>query len=116
MQSLFHAAERIREGASVVVFPEATITGREGARMLPFKKGGFLLAKKAKVPVQPFTISGSAAVAPEDRTRTLQRVHPGVVNVFIHPPIDPEEYGAMSVAAFSDRVRSVIEKPLLHEN
>jgi 1-acyl-sn-glycerol-3-phosphate acyltransferase len=59
-KSLDDAAERIRSGTSVVVFPEGT-RSFDGA-MRSFRKGSFRLAVKAGIPVVPLTIDGSHLV------------------------------------------------------
>jgi 1-acyl-sn-glycerol-3-phosphate acyltransferase len=56
------AAETIRAGKSAAVFAEGT-RSRDG-RFLPFKKGPFVLAIAAQVPVVPILIEGSHALMP----------------------------------------------------
>lgn len=85
LKSMQVAAERIRNGASVVVFPEGTRSG--DGRLLPFKKGGFLLAMRAGVPVVPFTISGSTAVNPGKRLE----LHRGTIRITLSDPIRIED-------------------------
>lgn len=67
------AAERIREGASVVVYPEGT-RGKSYA-LRPFKKGPFVLAVAAGVPIVPTIIHGTIEVLPRGsfwvRARTI---------------------------------------------
>lgn len=58
--SLEKAARRIREGISVLVFPEGT-RSRTG-RLQRFKKGGFMLALKAGVPVVPVVVLGTQEI------------------------------------------------------
>lgn len=60
--SLRKGGERIRNGATILAFPEGTRTGR--GRILPFKKGVFVLALEAGVPIVPVAISGSGKVLP----------------------------------------------------
>lgn len=75
------AAERIREGASVVVYPEGT-RGRSYA-LRPFKKGPFVLAVAAGVPIVPTIIHGSIEVLP----RGSFRVRSGTIDVHFLEPI-----------------------------
>lgn len=67
------AAERIRDGASVVVYPEGT-RGKSYA-LRPFKKGPFVLAVAAGVPIVPTIIHGTIEVLPRGsfwvRSRTI---------------------------------------------
>jgi 1-acyl-sn-glycerol-3-phosphate acyltransferase len=81
MKSMVLAAGRIAAGASVVIFPEGTRT--PDGELLPFKRGAFLLAAKAGVPIVPFTINGSREVNPPNRLE----LRPGTVSVSFAAPI-----------------------------
>lgn len=76
------AAERIRAGASVVVFPEGT-RGRTYA-LREFKKGPFVLAVAAGVPIVPVIVQGTLQVMSRDSFR----VRAGVVNIHFLESID----------------------------
>ena len=76
------AAERIQAGASVVVFPEGT-RGRNDA-LRQFKKGPFVLAVAAGVPIVPTIVHGTLEVMPRDSFR----VRSGVVDIHFLEPID----------------------------
>lgn len=69
------AAKRIRAGASVVVYPEGT-RGRS-YKLRPFKKGPFVLAVAAGVPVVPTLVHGTIEVLP----RGAFWLTPGTVHV-----------------------------------
>ena len=83
LKSMDNAAAIIRSGKSVVMFPEGTRS--RDFRMLPFKRGGFMLALKAGVPVVPVTINGSGRVNPAGRTRLYR----GDISVTLHPALIP---------------------------
>lgn len=81
-ESFRAGVERLQNGQSVLLFPEET-RSLDG-NLLPFKRGGFLLAQKAGVPVVPVGIHGSIDV----RERNSFRIHPGEVWVRYGAPID----------------------------
>ena len=58
----------LKEGMSVVVFPEGSRT--YNGRMTAFKRGAFMLADELQLPVVPLTINGSFDVMP--RTSLFQ--------------------------------------------
>jgi 1-acyl-sn-glycerol-3-phosphate acyltransferase len=81
------AAERIRAGTPVVVYPEGT-RGKTYA-LRPFKKGPFVLAITAGVPIVPTIVHGSMDVMP----RGSWRVRPGNVDVHFLEPIETAGLG-----------------------
>lgn len=75
------AAERIRGGASVVVFPEGTRGTSYALR--PFKKGPFVLAISAQAPVVPTVVHGTLEALPRGRVW----VRGGQVDVHFLEPV-----------------------------
>jgi 1-acyl-sn-glycerol-3-phosphate acyltransferase len=57
LPAIDRAAEALRDGNSFLIFPEGT-RSRTGA-LLPFKKGGFIMAIKGQAPVVPVGITGA---------------------------------------------------------
>lgn len=104
MQSLDEAALRIRNGKSIMTFPEGT-RSRDG-EIKEFKQGTFYLAIKSGVPIIPVTIIGSGQIMPK---RSL-RVRPGRVKLIIDKPIDVKKYGVEDRQALIKKVRNVIIK------
>lgn len=74
-------------GMSLVIFPEGSRTF--DGKMIPFKRGAFMLAAEYKLPVVPITIDGSFKAMP----RTTYNVTPCTITLTIHPPIYPGEKG-----------------------
>lgn len=57
------AARRLKDGMSIVIFPEGTWS--LDGNLLPFKKGGFSLALKTGISVVPVGITGTGQLQPE---------------------------------------------------
>jgi 1-acyl-sn-glycerol-3-phosphate acyltransferase len=103
MKSLDMAAQKIREGKSVMTFPEGT-RSKDG-KIKPFKQGMFHLAIKSGVPIIPITIIGAGNIMPK---RSL-RINPGKITMIIDKPIDVAGYTIEARAALIERVMHVIE-------
>ena len=110
-ESMQAAAEHVRGGKSVIVFAEGT-RGPGGGRMLPFKKGGFVLAKRAAVPIQPMTILDSDRIIPPKRKQWIQPIRKGTVHVVLHPQLTPETIENSSVEELREMLRETIGGPL----
>jgi len=109
MASYDKAARQIRSGTSIVVFVEGTRS--PDGRLLPFKKGGFMLALAAGVPIVPLTIIGGSRVLP---TKSW-RMRPGPMRAVFHEPIDPTQYSIETkenlMAAVRKAIASSLEQP-----
>ena len=57
LPAIERAAAALRDGNSFLIFPEGT-RSRTG-ELLPFKKGGFIMALKGRAPVVPVAIAGT---------------------------------------------------------
>lgn len=98
MRSLRAARALMGRGVSVMLFPEGT-RGPGGA-MLPFKHGGFALAREAQAPIVPIAIRGSAAVL----ARRSLAIHAGEVDVEVGAPV------AVTGVDHDDLMREVRER------
>jgi 1-acyl-sn-glycerol-3-phosphate acyltransferase len=97
------AAESLRQGNSFLVFPEGT-RSRTG-ELLPFKKGGFIMALQAQVPVMPVAVSGGRA----SMRKGSAVVRPVRVTVRIGPPIPTEGLTIDDRDALIERTRAAVQ-------
>jgi 1-acyl-sn-glycerol-3-phosphate acyltransferase len=104
MASIARGSESLRAGNSFLIFPEGT-RSRTG-ELLPFKKGGFIMALQANVPVVPVAIQGGRAAM----RKGSPFVRPVSVSVRIGAPISTE---GMTVAD-RDRLISMVRDEIAH--
>lgn len=109
-ESLRRAAQHVRQGRNVLVFPEGTRGG--GTTLLPFKKGGFVLAIESQVPILPMAVIGTDRVLPKKGFR----ITPGPVRVVIGDSIPTAGYGYADRDRLMERVRKVIENEMKIDN
>lgn len=106
IRAMDRAAEALRAGRSFLVFPEGTRS--PDGRLLPFKKGVFIMALKAAVPIVPVSISGTAKIMPKGRAR----VTPGRVSITFHEPIATAGRSFADIAKLQAATRQSILKGL----
>lgn len=102
IQSMTEAARRVREGTSIIVFPEGT-RSPDGA-LLPFKKGGFILAIDAETPIVPVAIVGSHEVMPKHS----RWIRGGQIQVNIFPAVTT----AGTTPAGRDALMETVQRPI----
>ena len=103
MQAIERAAAGLRAGYSFLVFPEGT-RSRTG-RLLPFKKGGFVMAIKGRAPVVPVAIHGARACM----RKGSPIVRPVTVEIRFGPPLRPEADGPVERDRLIARTRAAVE-------
>jgi 1-acyl-sn-glycerol-3-phosphate acyltransferase len=97
------AVEALQAGYSFFIFPEGTRSRTD--ELLPFKKGGFVMAIRAQAPIVPVVISGGRAAM----RKGSPLIYPATVTVRFCPPVPT------AGATIDDRdtviasVRSIIE-------
>ena len=100
------AAKQIRDGNSVIVFPEGTRGFDYPIR--PFKKGPFVLAIAAGAPIVPILVHGTLEVI----GKGSHLVHPRRVDVHLLEPVSVEGYGYEDRDALAGIVRARISEAL----
>jgi len=101
-QSLSKAAAKIRNGVSVLIFPEGTRSW--DGKILPFKKGGFVLSVDAGVPIVPIVIFNTGSIMPKGKLLIRTRS----VRMDILKPISTSDYTRKTKDDLMDTVRNTI--------
>jgi 1-acyl-sn-glycerol-3-phosphate acyltransferase len=104
--SLRQAAAAIRGGVSVVIFPEGTRS--PDGTLKPFKKGGFVMAIEAGVPIVPVALRGTFDIMPKNRLL----IRPRDVTLTIGAPIATTGYGLHSKEVLMDEVGNALRRLL----
>lgn len=102
MASLQRVVDQVRQGLRLMIFPEGT-RSRDG-RLLPFKKGGFLLAIDAVARIVPIAIDGSWSIMP----KTTWRIRPGTVHITILPPVETADFSEANKDLLIDQIEQQI--------
>ncbi len=98
------AAARIRAGRSVLIFPEETRS--TDGRLLPFQRGGFLIALKAGIPIVPVGLEGPRRCLPKHN----YLIRPGTITVRFGRPISTAGRGVTDKGQLMDEVRRALEE------
>jgi 1-acyl-sn-glycerol-3-phosphate acyltransferase len=104
VKSFEEAAARIRAGRSVLIFPEETRT--VDGNLLPFQRGGFLIALKAGIPIVPVGLNGPRRCLPKHS----YLLRPGTITVRFGGPIPTAGHGVTDKGELMAEVRQAIEE------
>jgi len=110
LKSLDEAAERMRNGASVILFAEGTRT-RDG-KLQQFKRGAFTLAVKAGIPIIPVTINNTFRILPKG---SLQ-VNPADIELVFGKPIPTSSIaGREGEVQLIEKVRQAVAETYIEQ-
>jgi 1-acyl-sn-glycerol-3-phosphate acyltransferase len=107
MKSMKKAGKLIKNGRSVISFPEGT-RSKDGETKL-FKRGSFIIAKESNVPIIPIALSGTWEILAPGKAK----IRPGKVHAIIGDPIIPKDHPEKSPEQLAAFVR---EKVIQLEN
>jgi 1-acyl-sn-glycerol-3-phosphate acyltransferase len=102
IESIKEAAAKMKDGVSVMIFPEGTRSDDGSIR--PFKKGGFVMAVDTGVPIVPIILKGTWPIM----AKSSWRINAGEVTLQIEKPIDTTGYTRDTKDDLIETVRSAI--------
>lgn len=108
-QSVEEALGKLQRGISFLIFAEGTRS--PDARLRPFKRGAFLLAVRAGVPVVPVSVINSHRIMPKGESA----IRPGEVVVRFHPALDARAYTQETVQGLVERAQAAVASGLPDE-
>ncbi len=100
------AVQKIREGSSLVIFPEGTRSN--DGHLQKFRKGGAIIAIRSGVPILPVTINGSRFMLPKGTLALM----PGKIEVIVGNSIDPGMFDENRKDELMSVVKSAIQQNL----
>jgi 1-acyl-sn-glycerol-3-phosphate acyltransferase len=103
-KSIHEAAAKMKNGVSVMIFPEGT-RSRDG-KIKSFKKGGFVMAVDAGVPIVPIILRGTWNIM----AKSSLRINTGEVSLNIETPIATTDYTRENKDALIKSVHAVIRE------
>ena len=106
LRSIEAGAASIRAGNSFLIFPEGTRSRTDD--LLPFKKGGFIMAIKAQAPIVPVAIQGGR----EAMRRGSRVIYPVTISVRVGEPIETAGLAVEDRDQLIAQVRVAIERLL----
>jgi 1-acyl-sn-glycerol-3-phosphate acyltransferase len=107
MHSIEAGAKSIRAGNSFLIFPEGTRS--KTGELLPFKKGGFIMAIKGQAPIVPVAVQGGR----ESMRKGSWIIRPVIVSLRVGPPVETAGLQVDDRAKLIDQVHGQIERMLV---
>ena len=101
-ESIKEAGSRMKNGVSVMIFPEGT-RSRDG-KIRPFKKGGFIMAVDSGVPIVPVIMQGTRSIM----EKSSLKINTGEVTMNIATPIATAGFTRDNKDDLIDSVRTAI--------
>lgn len=106
IETINAAVKELKDGVSAYFFAEGTRSA--DGLLQAFKKGGVMLALKAKLSIIPITIVGSHELLPKHG----RRIRPGMIRIIVGDPIDTAGYSESDKDLLLQRIRGVITATL----
>lgn len=113
-RSLEQAAQVLRDGRCLAIFPEGTIP-THSPRLGRFKDGAFKLAIDEQVPIVPVVFRENWRIFGDPDNPFKTRGRPGIAHTVIQPAVDVKGMTSADLVDLRNRVFDLIEEPLLED-
>ena len=110
IRDMDRAAEKIKSGTSVLIFPEGTRSS--DGKLQPLKKGGFHMAIKSGCPIVPVAISNTYRIV----TKGSLKINKGFIDIHFGRPILIRSYTRKDMPELMERVKTAILNHMATDN
>ena len=107
---LMMAANVLKNGASLVIFPEGSRS--VDGKLKPFKDGAFFIAVESQVPILPITIRGTADILKKGSSK----INKGGITITVSEIINVENFKHSDRDKLKEIVRGSIVSKIIEEN
>ena len=104
------AAEKLRNGTTMVIFPEGKIGAEYPPVLHPFKNGPFKLAIELKIPIIPVSSANTWEMLWDDGTKYGTK--PGICDIYVHQPIETGNLKTSDADYLRDIVYNTISRKI----
>lgn len=101
-KSIITAIKKVKNGLSMIIFPEGGIKSRDTDEMVNLRAGAYKLALKSEAPILPISIIGSSQI------KTKKLFKKVIVKLVIHKPIYKEQYMDKNTTEIGRMVEEII--------
>jgi 1-acyl-sn-glycerol-3-phosphate acyltransferase len=109
-QAFQRASQELRNGHSVILFPEGTIS-RKTPILKDFKSGAFRLAIDEQLEIIPITFENNWKFL-QDKAFLQGNMRPGLAKIVVHEPVSTKGLTEIDVEHLKLKVKEIIEGPL----
>ena len=109
LKTILQAIEYVKQGVSIVIFPEGTRNPGKELSMLPFKEGSMKIATKSGCPIVPISINNSAEMF-ENHVPRLKKTH---VIIEYGKPIYPKELSREEQKTLGAKCQEIIQETII---
>jgi 1-acyl-sn-glycerol-3-phosphate acyltransferase len=108
------AAEKLKQGHSLIIFPEGKIGDNYPPTLHQFKNGPFKLAIDQKIPIIPVSSANAWKHLWDDGT--AHGTSPGICDFYVHQPIETSLLNPEDADKLRDQVYNIINSRLIANN